>query len=172
MNTSSIASIIRHWITAGVGVLSLWIIAFLVLSVDEAKQLTAAFEILIEPLVVILGLIAVALSRLVIAWLGNIFRRGAGEIGDRTSGIAPLLWIGTAAALLGGLPSCSFGEYPLTGTISYRDPNSGAKGGLTFSPGVAPRATLKVPIYDPQSGEMIGLADLQAELPVERTSSK
>lgn len=70
-----------------------------------------------------------------------------------------------AIAALALMPSCGTGEWPVTGSISYRDPQTGAKGGLTFTPGSAPVASVKVPIYDPQTGLMIGLADLHTSFP-------
>ncbi len=57
--------------------------------------------------------------------------------------------------------SCA--EYPLTGSLFLRDPGSGAKGGLTFTPGQAPTASVKVPIYD-GDGNLTGYADLSGPL--------
>ena len=57
------------------------------------------------------------------------------------------------------LPSCG-GGYPLKGTISYRDAESGAKAGLVFAPGEPVRGSVKVPVYNPQTGEVIGQVDL------------
>lgn len=69
------------------------------------------------------------------------------------------------------LPGCA--GYPITGTVYLRDPSSGAKGGLTFTPGEAPKATIKIPIYDEKTGELIGMADLSSEIPsIDRTSGK
>ena len=65
----------------------------------------------------------------------------------------------TLAALLTiALASCA--EYPLTGTISYRDPDSGAKGGLVFRPGERPAARVRVPYYG-SSGELLGMLDAE-----------
>ena len=57
------------------------------------------------------------------------------------------------------LASCA--EYPITGSISYRDPGSGAKGGLVFRPGEKPAVSVKVPYYDEQ-GNIIGMLDVGA----------
>lgn len=57
------------------------------------------------------------------------------------------------------LPSCG-GEYPLNGSISYRDAQSGAKAGLVFAPGEPVRGSVKVPVYDQATGEVIGQVDL------------
>ena len=61
------------------------------------------------------------------------------------------------------LPSCS-SEYPFEGSVSYRDPDSGAKGGLVFSPGEKPLGFLRVPIYDPETGELVGSAEISGPL--------
>jgi hypothetical protein len=140
MNLATITSIIRHWLTAAAGVLGLWLIANLALSGDESKQLTESLAKLIEPTVAVLGLVAVAVARLAIKWLGKVFGWGAGEIGDRNSGIP--IWlgmIGTAVVIGGSLPSCSLGGMPVTvsallpeGKLSYS-----SKGGLNmeYNPG-------------------------------------
>lgn len=75
-----------------------------------------------------------------------------------------LVWCMALVTMAGCLVSCTSGEWPVTGSITYRDPGSGAKGGLTFSPGAAPRASVKVPIYDPETGRLIGLTDLSVDL--------
>jgi hypothetical protein len=73
-------------------------------------------------------------------------------------GLWVLLAMGTAAAL-GGLPSCKAGEYPLSGALTYRDAASGAKGGLVFAPGKPVRGTMRVPVRDPETGEVLGTVD-------------
>ncbi len=78
-----------------------------------------------------------------------------------SGGVLPL-----ALFLLTGmwlLPSCSGSGYPLSGSISYRDPDSGAKGGLVFEPGKAPRASVRVPVYD-EAGNLIGVGELSGPL--------
>jgi hypothetical protein len=70
------------------------------------------------------------------------------------------------------LPSCADTGYPLTGQISYRDPNSGAKGGLVFEQGKPPRASVRVPVYDPQTGELIGVGELSGPLSREVSPTK
>lgn len=70
--------------------------------------------------------------------------------------------IATLAALLliaYAMTGCA--DYPLTGSISYRDPDSGAKGGLVFIPGQKPAVSVKVPYYDEQ-GNLIGMLDVGA----------
>jgi hypothetical protein len=76
------------------------------------------------------------------------------------SGMVPMLGLlCMAVGLLGGLPSCSM-EYPITGTLSYRDPQTGAKAGLSYSSQDKLRGSLAVPIYDPATGKRTGYAQL------------
>lgn len=69
--------------------------------------------------------------------------------------IGLLFILGMCACLL---QSCA--QYPVTGTVSYRDAQSGAKAGLVFAPGKPVRGSVKVPVYDPQTGALIGQVDL------------
>lgn len=102
-------------------------------------------------------LLGLAVSFLSMGW--SLF--GKGNIPPPA---VPLILLFACAACL--LPSCGAnGEYPVTGTIYLRDPESGAKAGLVFADGVPPRATLKVPIYDDTTGELIGMADVSASFP-------
>ncbi len=85
----------------------------------------------------------------------------------------PGIMLMAAACLLGGassLSSCS--GYPVTGSVSYRHPESGAKGGLVLQPGKPPGASLSVPIYDSGTGELIGRAELRGPLSAEVPSVK
>ena len=52
------------------------------------------------------------------------------------------------------------GEWPLEGGLQFRDSNSGAKAGLVFQGRAKPRASLRMPITDPD-GNVIGMADLR-----------
>lgn len=74
--------------------------------------------------------------------------------------------------MLALLPSCGYKEYPFTGSITYRDPQSGAKAGLDYTPGAPPRASVRVPVYDPQTGDLIGMAGLSTEIPKVDRSGK
>ena len=85
------------------------------------------------------------------------------------SGLLPLAFFFLCAGCL-FLPSCS-GEYPLTGSISYRDPETGAKGGLVFEPGKAPRASVRIPVYD-EFGNIIGVGELSGPLAREIEATK
>jgi hypothetical protein len=161
MNIASLASIFRHWLTAAAGVLGLWLIAALAFSGDEAKQLTDALALLIEPTVAILGLIVVAVSRLAITWIGKLFGRGAGENGDPMTGLPVWVVMGAAAGLFAAaLPSCgSNGEYtgpPVKATFQLKEGalSYSSKGGLEME-------------YRPGYGEMP-----DAYRKVDRKSSK
>ncbi|MEM1083240.1 MAG: hypothetical protein AAGI48_03895 [Verrucomicrobiota bacterium] len=85
---------------------------------------------------------------------------GSGSSG----GIASVLVMSMAAAcLLGGslLSSCSSANlagYDIKGSIYYKDPDSGAKAGIDFDDG--PRGFVKLPVYDEDTGEVIGVADV------------
>lgn len=159
----NIPSILRHWFTVAATTATLWWIATLTLSEEDAKTLTAAMGALVEPLVVIGALLITAGWRLALAYVAKIFRTGSGEQGEQKNGSGglgslPLFLMGTMAGLMGCLPSCS-GSYPLTGSVSYQDAATGAKGGLTFSPGEAPRARVALPITDAK-GRVVGHVDL------------
>jgi hypothetical protein len=69
------------------------------------------------------------------------------------------------------LPSCADQGYPLTGQISYRDPATGAKGGLVFEPGKAPRASVRIPVYD-EAGNIIGVGEISGPLAREVEATK
>jgi hypothetical protein len=55
-------------------------------------------------------------------------------------------------------------DYPITGSVVYRDPETGAKGGLVFRPGESPVGTVRVPIYDEETGELVAMADVEAPI--------
>ena len=76
----------------------------------------------------------------------------------------PMILLMAAACVFLCPPSCA--GYPLTGSVYYRDPSSGAKAGMAFRPGEAPRASVRIPIYDQSTGEVIGMADLSGGMAV------
>jgi hypothetical protein len=78
------------------------------------------------------------------------------------------LWILFFAMSFLVLPSCQ--NYPITGKLSYIDSTTGAKGGIVFTPDKKPSGFLKVPIYDPETGNLTGYTELQ--VPIETTPSK
>lgn len=88
------------------------------------------------------------------------------EEGTKSDRIPMFGVLAILAALL-FLPSCA--DLPVLGSISYRDPSTGAKGGLVFTPGEKPSGFVKVPIRDPETGEIKGYADLAVPLAVEAT---
>jgi hypothetical protein len=68
--------------------------------------------------------------------------------------------------LAAAITSCA--DYPVTGTLQFRDPKSGAKGGMTFIPGqTRPDFSLRVPIYDDTTGELLGYGELASTPKVE-----
>lgn len=96
----------------------------------------------------------------------NIFGPEEGREKQTGGGILPGLCLGlsTAAALsmAGTLPSCSPNSaFPVTGTLSLRDPESGAKAGLVFQPGKPAAGMVKMPIEDGE-GRVIGYVDLKS----------
>lgn len=168
MNTQ-LASYLRHiftaWITTAVIGLTAWF------TLDEKSAATVAdgFSKIAEGLLVVLAVLVPVVGRLVWAWLANVFRSGSGENGERDNGMPgglPLIaLIGTVAALMGVLPSCSPRALDgVTGSIHYRDPQTGAKAGLVFDPAAPPRARIAVPLIDAETGEQIGFADLSAPI--------
>jgi hypothetical protein len=138
--TMNIASILRHWFTLLATLLTGW----LVLPAEQQAELSKALGDLVGPLVIILTLVVTAGWRIALAWGQKFFRRGAGELGKENgetggggasgSGSALLLLLACTAGVLGGLPSCSMGEYPISGSVTFYDQASGAKAGLTFYP--------------------------------------
>ena len=162
---------IRHLLTflAGFGgILFTWNLV----DPGSVEAINKAGADLIVPLTAFIGVVFVGLARAAMIWLGNRFpffsklSVSNGNVGTRPSGghgnlpLGLLLFCGLGFLFL---PSCS-GEYPITGQISYRDPASGAKGGLVFEPGKAPRASVRVPVYDPNTGELIGVGELSGPL--------
>lgn len=67
--------------------------------------------------------------------------------------------IAVLGALCFLLPSCGTTS-PVTGSLIFRDADSGAKGGLVFTKGQPVGVVVKVPIYD-ENDNLIGQADLE-----------
>ena len=161
MNT--LATLARHIITYLVGMLIAWLTIYL--TGADLESATKAANALIEPLVIVAGFVAVIVARLAMPVLNKIFRPEAEEKSGGVSGGMALLvlWLGLSMAVVGTLPSCVPGqEYPLSGTVSYRDPRTGAKGGLVFVPGQPVGGRVQLPIYDPQTGAVLGAVDLRS----------
>jgi hypothetical protein len=136
-------SILRHQFTAAATFATMWLIAALTLSADDAHKLTEAFQLLIEPLIVIVGIVAVAVWRIFLAKAGSAFRLGSGESDkDSAGGLSPcVIALGMAAAFMGALPSCSPAQLdaaravPITFHLIGPDGSVGysSKGGLVIS---------------------------------------
>lgn len=132
-----------------VGFITASLVGYGLLTVDDAKQIHTEAVAVIAGAAGILTLLATMVIQA--AWK-KIF-------GGSGSGGNLMLLIGTVVAVGGLLPSCNtFAD--VTGGVYYRDPESGAKAGLTFTPGEAVKLHGKVPLLDPETGEQIGLADL------------
>ena len=156
----TLATLIRHGITYLVGLLVAWFALHLA-APEDLKSATDAANALVEPLVIVAGFVAVILSRLLLTWAGNLFRRGAGE--TTGSGTPLLVALGVGTAAVGFLPSCSLpgasaSEYPVSGFVAYTDPNTGAQVGMTVgTPAKAKKAkpvkVRKPAVVDAQSGK-------------------
>jgi len=173
---NQIASTIRHLLTglAGIGT---YIATLTPVDPATVSQINDAGKDLVDPLAAFFALLAIVAVRLVMRVLGKIFPSLGERLGDAVSGgmsgTASLLLICTAVAVGGLLPSCkALSEYPLKGGFYYRDPGTGAKAGLTFEPGKAPVLHGSVPVYDPETGEEIGRAELQGPLSREVNATK
>lgn len=168
----NISSQIRHFLTAAAAVVATALTAWFTLGPDEQAAMTEALGKINDGLVILIGVLATAGVRWLIGWAGKYLSHGNTSGGP--GGLPLWVMIGTMAGMLGALPSCSVdGSLPVTGTVYYRDPGTGAKAGLTFSPGQNPSASIRVPVYDSATGDLIGMADLSADLPtVEQTSGK
>lgn len=90
-----------------------------------------------------LGVVAAALLARFVWWVGSMIASGGGVRS------VSLLITGCGAAAVGTLPSCSAGqssEYPVSGFVSYTDPQTGAQVGFNVGHPVNayPRKTPKI----------------------------
>ena len=137
---------------------------------QAGQQMVDPILALFDPVAAVFALVGACVARIALSWLGKLFpalteRLGNQESGGMSGG-AFLLILCTAAACL--LPSCSqLSELPITGSVFFRDPNTGAKSGLTF--GITKAA--RVPLYD-SSGKQIGETDLTGPLSREVRAEK
>ncbi len=111
----NLPSILRHWFTAAATATTLYLASALLLPAGEAHRLSDALGMLVEPLMVVVSLLAVALWRMALTKGGQIFRRSAGEPSTGAAGGLGLwlvgLGLGMTAGLMGlCLPSCSPGQ--------------------------------------------------------------
>jgi len=151
-----LTSLLRHSLTALAGLGTL-LAARGCVAAEDAEAVNSAGATLIEVVAVVLAAI---LARLLISLLGKEknAKIGNGSGGTQLYGLGGCLLFLSVGA--GSLLSSSCAEYPLGGTLTYRDPESGAKGGLVFAEGEKPKGFVTVPIYDPETGKEIGRAEL------------
>jgi hypothetical protein len=131
----NVSTQVRHLLTflAGIGTM---LLTWNLIAPEQVAAVNKAGGDMIEPLVIILGAVAAGLFRLLISWAGTIFRRGAGEENDdsgkgRPGGAAQLLLLmGTAAVLMGCLPSCSNFPVKVTAILEEGALSYSSKGGL------------------------------------------
>jgi len=114
----------------------------------------------------IASIAAAVVSRILLLLVAKYAPRLGSLLGSQSSGTGvSLLAMGAAVGAFALLPSCGpDATLPVTGSIFYRDPKSGAKAGLAFTPGERSKAYVRVPVYDPETGEKRGEANL--EIPV------
>lgn len=133
----TLATLTRHGVTYLVGIITAWLTLHLT-APEEIQAATDAANALVEPLVILAGFVGVIVARLAMPMLNKIFRRSAGEGSGGTSGGTSLLVlvVATSMAVAAGtlLPSCTG---PLTGSVGYTDPQTGARLGVTFTPPVS-----------------------------------
>lgn len=117
-------SLLRH-AASGLAGLGALLASKSLIAPDDVDAVNAAGLSLGDSLVVIVGAL---LMRLLLMGISRFFPTD----GNSTRpGVDVLLVMGTAAALMTTtLSSCS--DYPVTGSLSYRDPGSGAKAVITI----------------------------------------
>jgi hypothetical protein len=125
----NLTSQLRHFLTylAGLGTaFAVWHL----IAPEQAAEVNKAGSALIEPLMVIIGAVAVFLARAAMAWLGSLFSGkkdngdNGGSGGGSSGGMVPLLLLaGAMAGLVGVLPSCSSSGWD----VRYTDPMTDAR---------------------------------------------
>jgi hypothetical protein len=148
-----ITSLLRHSLTALAGLGTL-LAARGCVAEEDAEAVNAAGTSMIEVLVVVLAAI---FARLLIFLLGKA-KNGNGSGGGQLYGLGGCLLFMTVGA--GSLLSASCAQYPISGGLTYYDVESGAKGGLSYTQDGVARASLTVPIRDPETGKEIGRATI------------
>jgi len=117
---NAVASLARHFLTTLAG-LGGFLFAHGLIPAEAVGQANEAGAALVEPLAVITGLMAAALVRLAIFCLGKIFPAVAEKLGATSGGMpALLIGLGTAAAVMGSLPSCSPEQLALARAVPIR----------------------------------------------------
>ena len=150
-----------------IGALMAALVGWNLLPADGAAAIDSEMAAVITTVAGFLAMIATAVVQHVWAQkFPKAEKQGSGA-GSGGSPLPLLLLCGVAAVLL---PSCG-AEYPMTGGFFYRDPNTGAKAGLKFEDGKGSYYG-KVPVYDPETGEMIAYAELEGPLAREVKATK
>ena len=172
-----IQTILRHSLTALAGLGGLLARRELIHD-DDVVAVDAAGAGMVDVLVVIVSAIIARIALKLLSALKG--RKIVSEAGGSGGGIARALVAMVAASCLlmtvgGALTSCKAMEAmagQMTGSIGYRHPDSGAKAAIIFEAGKKPRGALTVPVYDPESGEQVGWAELSGPLSGEVTAEK
>ena len=107
---NAVASLARHFLTTLAG-LGGFLFAPGLIPAEAVGQANAAGSALVDPLAVIAGLMAAAVVRLGIFFVGKIFPASAAKMMDAPKrGPWLVIGLGTAAAVMGSLPSCSVSQ--------------------------------------------------------------
>lgn len=145
----TIASALRHAFTALAGLGTYLALHGLIGAADTASVNVAGATIGDA-----LAVVAAALVARLVVWVTG--KMGAAD----KSPLVPVLLVVCGTLAVGGLPACS-PDYPISGSLSYRDKRTGAKAGLSYGPDKVLSGGLTVPIYDAQTGELLGMTDVR-----------
>lgn len=131
MNT--LLSQVRHYVTflAGIGGM---LLAQTLITPDQVSQANAAGAQLVEPVMVIVGLVAAGVTRLIMALFAKVFE----SIGSKSAGIwTPALtvgWLLMGAGLMGfSLPSCTAADVAAVRAVPARFCLTGDQGTVCYS---------------------------------------
>lgn len=130
MNT--LLSQIRHYLTflAGIGGM---LVAQTLITPDQVSQANAAGAQLVEPVMVIVGLVAAGVTRLIMALFAKVFE----SVGSLASGNWTPVWIGglaMTAGLMGfSLPSCTAADVAAVRAVPARFCLTGDQGTVCYS---------------------------------------
>jgi hypothetical protein len=119
---------------------------------------------------IISGLIAVGVSALQRKFFPTSEMSNGNSSSGGNVGLLLLACTASALTLAGGLTSCG----PLSGikgSVLYRDPNTGAKGGLSFDGHGGVSGTAKIPVYD-GNGRQTGWAEVEIPIKTQSVDTK
>lgn len=137
-----LASLLRHAFTSWIAAAVMYLTAKLVLDAAAVQAVESALKQIGDGLLLLIITLAPIAGRLAWSWGATIFQRGAGEQGTNdtspSGGMGLILAIGTAAVLMGGLPSCTAEQLaaarqvPIRATVhtDQGDVSYSSKGGL------------------------------------------